>query len=312
MKDRTQEVEENTENARKLLAELTEVFREVEQQRATESNLPTPPPPSVKLSDNNDAGYELELSGNQAYPTADAGTEQEVIQDKNLKHNTEIAIPLVYAEECLNILPEINPVPRELNVDQYLKEKERNSTPLPNQRVKLANSYRQRVFQRTFSRHSVDQEATEETVQSLSIEGRGSRGAREAMRTAGTVPSAARSASHGKMLQKQSEMLKRAPTTASKTSPSIPTPNNVHTPHIKQPFKGKTFSLELESHARKDKNPKDFMEKGTFYLNIKFHILVPVLLRHLTNVNLLPQASPLKCKTQSNNNAGKYFSLPYF
>ena len=95
MKDRTQEVEENTENARKLLAELTKVFREVEQQRTTESNLPTPPPPSVKLSDNNDAGYELELSGNQAYPTADAGTEHEVIQDKNLKHNTEIAIPLV-------------------------------------------------------------------------------------------------------------------------------------------------------------------------------------------------------------------------
>ena len=268
MKDRTQEVEENRENARKLLAELTEVFRE-EQQRATESNLPTPPPPSVKLSDNNDAGYELELNENQVYPTADIGTEQEVTQDRNLKHNTEIAIPLAYVEECLNILPEINPVPRELNVDQYLKEKERNSTPLPNQRVKLANSYRQRVFQRTFSRHNVDQEATEETVQSLSIEGRGSRGAREAMRTAGTVPSTARSASHRKMLQKQSEMLKRAPTTASKTSPSIPTPyNNVHTPNIKQPFKGKTFSVELESHARKDKNPRDFMEKGTFYLNI--------------------------------------------
>ena len=268
MNDRAQEVEENTENARKLLAELTEVFREVEQQRATESNLPTPPPPSVKLSDHNDVGDELELSGHQVYPTTYIRTEQEVIQDENIKHNTEIAI-----------LPDINPVPRELNVDQYLKDKERNNTPLPNQRVKLANSYRQRVFQRTFSRHSIDQDTTEETVQLLSIEGRGSRGAREAMRAAGTVPSAAQSASHGKMLQKQCEMLKRAPTTASKTPPSIPTPYHVHTPNIKQPFKGRAFSLELESHARKDKNPKDFMEKGIPSFNIQFQFLIPGPLR---------------------------------
>ena len=259
MNDRAQEVGENTENARKLLAELTEVFREVEQQRATGSNLPTPPPPSVKLSDHNDVGDELELSGNLGYPTTDVGPEQEVIHDKHIKYNTEIAI-----------LPDINPVPRELNVDQYLKDKERNNTPLPNQRVKLANSYRKWVFQRTFSRHSIDQDVPEETVQLLSIEGRGSRGAREAMRTAGTVPNAAQSASHGKMLQKQCEMLKRAPTTASKTSPSIPTPYYVHTPNVKQPFKGRAFSLELESHARKDKNPKDFMEKGTLFLIFSF------------------------------------------
>ena len=183
MQDRSEEVEENTKNSREFLTEFNDILRDAEHQRTGgESSVPTPPPPSVKLSDHNNLGYELEISGEQFYTGNKVNEEQEFTEEKSLHHNSEIANPLSYAEECMAVLPDINPLPRELNVDQYLKEKERNNTQVPNQRVKLANAYRQRIFQRTFSRQNTDQEVTEETVQSLSIEGKGKLLAREAMR----------------------------------------------------------------------------------------------------------------------------------
>ena len=153
-------------------------------------------------------------------------------------------------------------MPRDIDVDQYLKEREKDSTQIPNQHVKLANAYRQRIFQRTFSRQNKDLDTNQEEVQSLSVEGRGSRASKNKMRIAGTVPPRAKSASYGKMLQKQEEMLKRAVSTASRTSPSIPTPYYAQAQSMKQPYRGKAFSPVLGSHARKDKNPKHFMEKG--------------------------------------------------
>ncbi len=87
----------------------------------------------------------------------------------------------------------------------------------------------------------------------------------EEMRTAGTVPARAKSAPASRMLAKQQEMLRRAPTTASRTSPSIPTPFHAYAAaRTQSPRRGKAFIPELDRQARKDRNPRNFMEKGSY------------------------------------------------
>ncbi len=59
------------------------------------------------------------------------------------------------------------------------------------------------------------------------------------------------------------EMLRRALTTASRTSPSIPTPFHAYAAaRTQSPRRGKAFIPELDRQARKDRNPRTFMEKG--------------------------------------------------
>lgn len=69
------------------------------------------------------------------------------------------------------ILPDLSNTPIDLDVDQYIKEREKNTTPLPNQSAKLTLSYNRRIFQRSFPKQEEPDPSGEE-VQTLSIEGK--------------------------------------------------------------------------------------------------------------------------------------------
>ena len=258
-------MEQEVENSKRLFAELTQFIKETEQQGTSSGrDEPTPPPPSVKAGEYNDGGYQQEINGQQLYSAPVVRDDNKNLHYEHIKPYSEPRKSIVYSDECVTSLPDIEQMPRDLDVDQYLKDREKKTAQIPNQHVKLANAYRQRIFQRTFSKPIKDLDSNEEEILSLSVEGHGNNSSKYKMRTAGIVPPRAKSASYGKMLQKQDEMLKRAPTTASRTSPSIPTPHYVQTLGAKQPHRGKAFSPELDSHARKDKNAKRYIEKGKY------------------------------------------------
>ncbi len=69
------------------------------------------------------------------------------------------------------VLPVLSNTPIDLDVDQYIKEREKNTTPLPNQSAKLTLSYNRRIFQRTFPKQE-DPDPNSEEVHTLSIEGK--------------------------------------------------------------------------------------------------------------------------------------------
>ena len=84
------------------------------------------------------------------------------------------------------------------------------------------------------------------------------------LRTAGTTPRSAKSQSHTYVLQRQQDMLRRAPVSAPPTAPSIPSgPISYRGQPAKQ---SKPILFELERHARKDNRAKQMYEKGNFII----------------------------------------------
>lgn len=117
-----------------------------------------------------------------------------------------------------------------------------------------------KLYSRSFTKLDGHEPGHDEKLSS-GVQGQGGQSMR--MRSAGSVPPAARTTSAQRMLKRQQDMLRRSATPNSRTSPSIPSP---HMPLGGRSTRGQ-YSAELESHARKDRSPRHFMEKGK-YINI--------------------------------------------
>ena len=79
-------------------------------------------------------------------------------------------------------------------------------------------------------------------------------------RSAGRMPGGTQSPAGQvlRMSRKQNEYFKKAPPV--RTPPSIPSPH--HPLGGRSPRQGQQYMAELEQHARKDKSPRHFIEKG--------------------------------------------------
>ena len=95
----------------------------------------------------------------------------------------------------------------------------------------------------------------------LAVQGLGGRShsAVTSARSAGVAPLRARSASQQKMIKKQDQMLRRAPTAPHRTAPSIPSGQDGALGRLEGQG---PFSAEHDSHARKEQSPRRYMEKG--------------------------------------------------
>ena len=85
-------------------------------------------------------------------------------------------------------------------------------------------------------------------------------------RSAGSVPSRAKSANHLATLIKQREMLRKSQSKVIHSSPSIPASRS-HSrlsdkDHEPSPRTGKAYCAEQEQHARHDTSPRHYMQKG--------------------------------------------------
>jgi hypothetical protein len=88
------------------------------------------------------------------------------------------------------------------------------------------------------------------------VKGRGNK----QKRSAGNVPPRAKSSNRMEVLVQQKEMLRKAPAKKLQSAPSIPSPFNPFGGRGEQG--GNTYSLEHEAHARKDRHPRNYMDKG--------------------------------------------------
>ena len=117
---------------------------------------------------------------------------------------------------------------------------------------------RHKVFTRAFP--NMDQKVNPDDLD-LAIEGQGRVKVTERVtRSAGRAPPRARSAKRMQMIIRQQEMLRKGPGISQRTAPSIPSAFNQFGGRSSKG--GNAYSAELEAHARKDRSPRHYMEKG--------------------------------------------------
>ena len=96
------------EDSKRLLAELTQLIKAEQRDEAYDDERAPPPPPSVKASENQLVKYDDQKWGtehNKPWPDSRKS--------------------IAYPEECVTVLPDIELMPRDIDVDQYLKEREK-------------------------------------------------------------------------------------------------------------------------------------------------------------------------------------------
>ncbi|ELT87132.1 hypothetical protein CAPTEDRAFT_227327 [Capitella teleta] len=90
----------------------------------------------------------------------------------------------------------------------------------------------------------------------LKIEGHGSR---KQQRSAGSVPQRAKASDRLQVLVRQQEMLRKLPANRLQTPPSIPSAFNAH--GSRKGHGSNAYSVEHEAHARKDRSPRNYLER---------------------------------------------------
>ncbi len=161
-------------------------------------------------------------------------------------------------------------------IENYIQQLESNKKDLVRPNEKLATAYRQRLYSRTGLRNP-QPASRPENVENMHVEGMCTR-TRPRMRTAGTVPSRAQSSGPMRMLIKQQEMLRRAPASARRTAPSIPTAHSAYGTRTPRP--GQQYQTEHELQARKHPTPRYYMETSelSFSLILAFELLFSLIL----------------------------------
>ena len=145
--------------------------------------------------------------------------------------------------------------------------------------LKLGPGFKHRIHTRSFPKNAPGTPASFEDE--LAVDGNSLSSKDKRMRSAGKVPQRAKSSGPAAMLQKQQEMLRKAPVRAMNTAPSIPSPYGEF--GTRSP-RNRTFMAELEPHARKVNSPRMYMERGQFCL---YHITSYRIILHITSYHII-------------------------